>query len=284
MPGLQYTWPDDDYIPGIAASLSFSGTADPEYLVEKLGNLDPSDPFKTPDTSVVVDGDLGEAKVIGLLAIVHSNFDPDGGSPGLGLELLLDDNASFTSPETFPLSVPPYQEDGHPGYIHLDFVAEGYGLKTYRYFRVQNTNANSVSITMGALILCAGWRELPEDFQAEAVDDEDHPIVRNLSEGGGVPTKYAHEYRPMWFRGDVIDTTQDDDEAIRRWNRAAGGAFKPFLVHLHLPIDEPSYVFFENGRLPRKRKFRTEEGMVLNGYSLAFEEAGRGRPPEPSPV
>jgi len=45
MPGLQYTWPDDDYIPALTrtspSGLSFSGTVDASYPVENLGDQDP---------------------------------------------------------------------------------------------------------------------------------------------------------------------------------------------------------------------------------------------------
>jgi len=284
MPGLQYTWPDDDYIPALTrtspSGLTFSGTADASYPVENLGDQDPQNPFKTADTTVAIVGDLGAALPIGLLVLVHHNF-VAGLSPD-ALVLDLDDNSSFTSPETFPITVPDYQEDDFPGNILLDLVAEGYGVKTYRYFRVRNVSANAVAVSIGELILCPGWRELPVDFRVNAEDDESHPLIRNVSEGGGVPTKYTHEYRPRWLRGEILDTTQDDDELIRRWNRAARGEMWPFLVHPHLPIDEPWYVSFDGLRLPRKRLFRTEQGLVVNGWSLAFEEQARGLIPEPS--
>lgn len=287
MPGLPYLWPDDDYVIAAAAGgspsgVTFTGTADADYPVENIGNEDPSNPFKTTDTSADIDIDLGSAVPIGLIAIVHANLTP-GLSPSV-LSVLLDDNSGFSSPETFQIDVPDYQEDDFPGTALYDFIEEGDGVKTFRYLRVKVVG-NGVGITIGEIIVAAGWRELDADFRAAAVDDEVHPTIENESEAGGVQTVYPQHYRRRWVRGELLLTSKEGTavtaEPIRRWNRAAQGRGRPFLIHPNLPIDEPWYVRFEKDLTPRARVFQSDDGAFVHSYQIGFEECARGTPPEP---
>lgn len=286
MAGLPYLWPQDDYVAVMAvggpANFTFSGTADADYPVVNIGNEDPSNPFKTVDVSADIDIDLAVAVPIGIVAIIHSNL-AEGTSPSV-VEILLDDNSGFTSPETFIVDVPAYQEDDFPGTPYYDFVAQGDGIKTFRYVRIRITG-NAVPITIGEVIIGPGWRELDADFRPSAVDDEAHPTIENESEAGGVQTVYPQNYRRRAVRGEFLLTSKDGTavttEPIRRWNRAAKGRGRPFLIHPYLPIDEPWYVRFERDQVPRARVYQADDGSYVHSYAIGFEECARGTPPEP---
>lgn len=278
MPGLPYLHPDDNHM--LTATISTTAAADADYLVANVANEDPSNPFKTTDTTAAVVADFGSAKVIGIVAVIHANW-----NAALPVVIDLDDNSGFSSPETFTLVIPPYQEDDHPGIAYYDFVAEGDGLKTYRYARVRNTSANSVDVTIGEIIIGPGWRELDADFRPSAVDDEAHPTIENESDMGGVQTVYSQGYRRRWVRGELLLTSKDGTavtaEPIRRWNRAAKGRGRPFLIHPYLPIDEPWYVRFEKDQVPRARVYQADDGTFVHSYAIGFEECARGPVPEP---
>ncbi len=285
MAGLLYTHPGDDYLPSLVgsspAAITSSSIALAGYDVETLANEDPMWPFKTADVSVEIDVDLGSAHPIGLVTLDHPNFDA-----ALPLEVLVDDNPSFSSPQTYAFVMPAYQEDDFPTTPMLDWLAAGYGIPTARYLRVRTASANSVAIAIGGLHVCPGWRDLGVHFQADgnAIDDYDHPSQKNMTDAGAV-SKYPQGYRVRKVRGNILDANEDDDERILRWNMAARGDVRPFLIQPFLPINEPWYVTFSESSLSRKTRYRVEEtGLRIHDFVLSFTEVPRGLIPDPSAV
>lgn len=271
--GLFYLYPTSDYFYG--ATPTFAGTADPAYPVTNVGNGDPQNPFITADTTGDIALDLGSAKSVRFLSIIHCGL-----AAGLAGVKFQGSNSNTFSPLVFDqtITIPAYGEDGQPTNAHID-LADSVGVQTVRYIRLHIGTANTGGISIGELCSAATWQSVAFK-QGSTSEDESHPNIRNVSEGGGVPTIYEHGYRMRWLRGTlVVDSRTDSTDTIRRWLRAARDDSRPFLIHPHLSIDEPWYVRFEKDNTPKKRLFQTS-GLYVDEYTVGFEEAQRGLPPE----
>lgn len=276
--GLKYLYPSDDWFFSLyrssPSSITFGGTADPDYPVANVGDGDPSNPFKTPDDTATIQIALGGSHPIGVCALIHTNL-----KPGLtGVTLVGSGSHAFPT-------VPEYQEDGHPTNLIVELPAE----ESAATWQIQITSSNGVGLSIGEIVLAPSFRVLDADYQLGASDEEEHPTIDNESELGGVFAPYEQLIRRRYLRGTIRLQHEDDAEPIVRLRRAARGRGLPFLIDPQLPIAEPWYVRWADPRRTRSRIFQQlGEGSpsvnrYVGDYPIAFEEAGRGLPPEPVP-
>ena len=272
---LEYTHPTDDLARSTDPT-SVSGTVASGYSLENLGNEDPAHPCKWDSTTMRIAWDFGSAVAPKLVVLVHHNV-----ASGLtGVKFEMNGSNSWGSPaysKEFPAAS--YHLDRFPLNLHVDLRTDA---PSYRYASLAVTNANTVPLAIGEVIIATAIRSLDGTIQFDSEDDESHPLVEHQTDVG-VSTIYRHGTRLRWVRGDKV-VAATDAANIRTWNRASLGRGLPFIIWPKTAEDECWYVRWESDKLPRTYLAPDPAGGFISRYRLAFSEVSRGLYPTPSAV
>jgi hypothetical protein len=271
-PYLEYAHPGDDVAGAVVPTL-VSGVAADLYPPANIGNQNPAFPFKTDSDTFRLVWDFGAPVTMASATLIHANL--AAGLEGVLFEMNAADDWSAPS-FSRAFTIPAYHEDDFPENAWLDLRDEA---PSYRYASLAVTEANVVPCAIGELVLARTMRALEGTLQLDAEEDEDHPLTENRTTVG-VSTINVHGVRWRWIRGDVTQTVVTA-ERLRSWNRATQGRGYPSLIWPHLDAaDEPLYVRWEQGKLPRARIGPDGQSR----FRLAWEEISRGLRPTPAAV
>lgn len=272
MPDLEYTHHADD-IASRATWTLVSGTAATQYPLANLFTDDPSFPFKANETTVRFEGDFGVPVSPLLAVLVNPNFTP--GLLGVMLEGSADAFATTPFSQEFPAAS--YWENDFPLNLHLDLRV---AAPSYRYWAVEVTVANGVTLSIGEFILATDIKVLQGSLIIDdgVSEDEDHPQNEHATDAG-IYTINSHGTWIRKLRG-VVKQDDANSTKIRAWNRSSFGRAKPCVLLPHLDPEHVEYVRFGSTKLTRTYI----GGMYRSRFELEFERLSVGLKPTPSAV
>jgi len=128
-----------------------AGTPLTDQGVDKLTDLDPSNPLWIAETTVDLEGDMGSAVRVDVVTLHHANF-----PAGTTLRVQLNSSASWGGPPvSVDVDVPTWTADGFAPNVVFD-IAASYpivGNRTYRYIRFTNVDAGVAPVQIGQLVV-----------------------------------------------------------------------------------------------------------------------------------
>lgn len=251
-----------------------TGTARSGYAVTALNDLDPSAPHWIEETTIRVVADMGSALEVQAMWMFAHNFDA-------GLNVRLQANATnvWTSPSlNVPITIETAYRDGFAvdAEVDLTHLFNAAIDRTYRYWSIVNTSANSVSVSIGEVWLASevNWftnNDLAHDYALPF----GHLVSESKSKRG-VQTVYDMGTRERSLTGRIRVNSSDLDTLLD-WDDDQHGKARPMVVVLD---EDASSVRLREPRLVRftdiQKVAQSLKHDTLYDVSLGFDELGRG--------
>lgn len=263
-----YTRPSDNLL--AVAELS-AAAPDVNYPLSNMVDGFPDHPAKFTATTDAIVADFGVAKRVDAMAFYHHNLDP-------GVAVNLQGNATNTwgAPSlSTGIVMPARWADGYPinPWIDLKTLVPVDANRTYRYWRLVISSANSVNISIGEWGLYGTRR----DFG-----------VRNISWGStrtirrpAIVIETERLQRKVYDLGVSqrlieISLEATDQSAADVWSlfRDARGVLKPFMIVPYIAEADAWLVTFANPEQPYIR-----EKVNYNTLTILLREQARGLAP-----
>ncbi len=263
---LAFLRPADNLVAGGTLSVS-SGTADAEFPVANLGNLNPANPAKFTTTTGRWVIDLGSALEIDLVWIGPNNL--DSGLAGVKIEANATD--SWGGPSlSQTITIPTFDTDRFSINPFLDLT--GVSPRSFRFWSLVFTSANSFPLAVGEWVLSTTIRQFSKNIDMGLVIDEDHPMIEHRTDLGVTAVfRYGTKWRTL--RGGFLSGVEADLDAMRSLQRDAGGRGKAFLVIPDQAINEAWFVRLTPAAalVPHRRRFQR-----WHEWPFEVQEVGRG--------
>lgn len=266
MAKLAYTLPTDR-VTQLATHTLSTGTPLTGYGLDKLYDLDPSNPLWLSGTSIDLRMQFPSPQRIDWLSLHHTNFTT-------GLTLMGHTANSWGAPSlTQAIAAPTAHEDGFYRHMGLDLAAAvpTAGSRTFEWWRLFNASANGSAIRIGELAIYDLLNRLTRNIQWQVVRPEEHGVS---SVAGKKGVKYVHKRHTRYRKvlAQVPHATDAGYASFLSWRRSAFGMADPFvLVPAGADSDEPLFVrHMTPGHEP------VMEFLDVNALKLEFEELSCG--------
>lgn len=221
------------------------GTPLTGFGVDKLVDAAPDSPLWLGGTSIDARSDQGSALRLDGLVLVHHNF-----AAGTTLRVQMhSDTATWGGTTDVDLSVDvgPWLGRFAPHVFFHIAAAHSLSLRTKRYIRFTNTDANNVNIQIGEIVPLVTLSDLASaGLLIEPTPQAPLTYGRSLAEGKKGP-QYMHDRRTRDRRwsGQLL-LVDADAAALKAWQDDSYGV-RPFVVWpLGAVTDEPIYARFES--------------------------------------
>jgi hypothetical protein len=258
----KYSLPGDD-IAATYATVVTASAEDPDYLAVNIASGSPSRPAKLTTTSGWFVYDFGVAVNIAAVALIYHNLDA-------GLAVTIQANVADAwgaPPVSQALTIPAHHEDGWP----VSPWALIAGSPSYRWWRLNITGVNSLTIAIGRWVLVGALRQLTEDVLWGEEEREEHTIVEQRTELG-IETIYDLGGKRRHFSGEfgILNTSA---ATLQSLYRSAKGRTLPWLLVPDTAVNDAWFVRFEESQFSR-----TRETYNHNRIPFRVQELARGLP------
>ena len=255
-----YVQPNEDA--ALTATVTASA-ADGAYPAANIVNGIPSKPAKLTTATGYWQFDLGSAKQIYLVALIHHNL-----VAAQTISLIGTDNpANFGSPTVSTvITIPAPHEDGYTTNAWSASIANN----ALRYWRiVVGTSNGSVLPAIGEVILASALHTLERGGLGRNAQRAETRLTKEQKTDGGTVLHYDYGVTERSLTGDVI-ASATGIASIMSWWRSCKGRMTPTLIVPDSSADA-WYCLFTQPNINYKRQSRF--GLPV---TLAFTEAPRG--------
>ncbi len=265
MAKLLYTHPADNILANATLTLP-TGVAATGYPLTNIRDGDPANPFKCTGTSIRIVMDFGAPVSLGLVSLVHHNFDQ-----ALNVRWQGHTADAWGAPDIdLAVTIPATDEDGFIDNPYLDCT----GQAAKRYWSVANLAANSVNVILGELYVSALTRTPVYNYHWGAKERERRRGEQHLT---------AYDVRFRYDRGvrrrELIGETMQTDAGfaqLRAWVRACRGSTRSMLL---VPDPAINSAWLAHWTEESAEAFeRTQTFINHNPIPLGWLELSRGLP------
>jgi hypothetical protein len=255
---FQYVHGDDDLVrlPGVTCT---GTTENATYPGSNLINGIPGKPGKLTGTTGNWVVDLGSAKTVQVVAIVHHNLDA-------GLSVNIQGNAtnSWGAPSfSQAITIPSSRGDGFSVNPFLSIS------QTYRYWRLVIASANSVLPAVGELVLGGTLRTLARGISPGAVRTE-RRLVMEQKTSLGASLRYDLGVIEREIQAETV-ASLTGLAALRAWWQSCKGRLTPTLIIPDNSANDCTYALFSESVLEWTWAAPNGQTVPLN-----FSEVSRG--------
>lgn len=254
----------DNVVPAATLAVQ-SGTGDPDYPADNLGDLVPSIPAQLATTTGAWKLSFAAAQRIDVVALPHHNLTA-------GLEVRFQGNATdaWGSPTLdAPITIPAYRGDGFPPGAWKDLTGvTGYSTSGFQYWRLVIVGVNANPVKIGELVALSLKRTLNPNISWGASRKDERPIIENVTDYL-VSTIYDLGVTRRSISGE-LDTTDAGLASVRAWWEDARGRARPFLVIPDEDVNEAWFVRWSGDLNP------TLQITDRNTIPMDFQEVSRG--------
>lgn len=267
-----YTRPSDnlldpDLSPAPVLAVN-TGVEDAAYLAANLGDGLPQKPAKLTGFTGSWTANLGSAKRVDLVSIIHSNLDAS-----LAVSIQGHTSNAWGAPDVSQaFTIPARYADRFPVNVWLDLktLVPVDANRTKQWWRLNVSGTNSVAVSVGEWGLYNTKRDLgirnikwgaTRTWRRPAKIHETDVLVRKRYDVGTTIRGLSVE----------IDPTDAILAEVHEWWRSAAGAVNPFLIVPHSDEVDAWFVTFSDPDQPYVRSRRN-----YNTATLEFIEMSRG--------
>jgi hypothetical protein len=231
----RYVLPTDLYRYADFASIAVASggeSADPDYQLESLHDLDVACPFKATDGSVAlrIVWDCGSAKRLDYVGLPIHNI-----VPGHVVRWQMHASNVWTAPTlNAAMTMGALLPSGHSRAPWVDLTqVDGYDVAGFRWWSLL-VPINTLPVQLGEVVLGRVLSDLPTGIEQGATLAEAHPVLQALKTSAGYETRYRLPFRNRRLAGRCVDV--DSLTVLRQLHGATGGC-DPFVFILD-PADE----------------------------------------------
>lgn len=263
MASLIYSLYGDNILAGIAPTITV-GTALSLFPVANLTNLNPAKPCRTTGTTARFVWDLTTAKKGDWAALIMHNLD----AGLLGVKVEANSVNNFASPPlSIALPIPAIDAD----LFHIDAGIDitGIGTRTYEFWSLAITTANSINLSLGEFAIFGTKRSMPTNLNWPEDRTDSRPVVEQKTRKGSVFV-LDQGTRQSNITAD-IDNTDANEVTMRQWWLETRGRARPFFIWPDPAVNDVRMV-----RWADTTRKRSQQVNDRNQVTLAFEQVDRG--------
>ena len=244
-----------------------------DYVVENLGDEDPSSVLWANETTIRVTGDLGSAKELRAIFLVNHNF-----APGTTVLFQANSSNSWGAPP-LSIAIPILADLGDfacNAFVDLINTIALAASRTYRWISIVNTVANDADVSIGEIWVAGAWQQLAPYNPSHVFSRGDTRLVQEQPTKRAIDTVYDMSSRE---RNLTMRVTTDDYglDIFQDWRDEQAASVRPMIVSL-----DPTSTSRRKAE-PRMCRFlsseflqATEEGY--HTFDFTLKELGFGEP------